>query len=199
MSMKKNKTWLWWTIGVVIFAGIIWLLVSVQGAQAGPYKEFAQCLDEAGAKFYGAYWCPHCNDQKKMFKGAASSLPYIECSVPGGQGQMQVCVDAGIEGYPTWTFADGERMSGAIPLEVLAEKTSCTLPEEEIASDLPLIEDVELSVPEGEAMDDVVTDNDESEDMVKELPETDVDAGDLEIVEDFPPMTTWEEEDTSSN
>lgn len=197
MSMKKNKSWIGWTIGVIIFAGIIWLLVSVQGAQAGPYKEFAQCLDEAGAKFYGAYWCPHCNDQKKMFKGAASSLPYIECAIPGGQGQMQVCVDAGIEGYPTWIFEDGERMSGAIPLEVLAEKTSCALPEEVEVSNLPP-EDVDLSEPE-EVMDDVVIENEESEDKPKELPETDVDTGDLEVVEDFPPMTTWEEEDTTNN
>lgn len=34
-----------------------------------------------------------------------------------------------IEGYPTWIFKDGSRLTGEIPLPTLAEKTQCALPE----------------------------------------------------------------------
>ncbi|MBP9695437.1 MAG: hypothetical protein KBD73_03490 [Candidatus Magasanikbacteria bacterium] len=89
---------------------------------------FASCLKEKGAVFYGAFWCPHCQTQKKLFGNAERLLPYVECSTPDGQTQLQICVDKGIEGYPTWTFADGSRQSGEISLEELAKKTSCVLP-----------------------------------------------------------------------
>lgn len=89
---------------------------------------FAQCLSDQGAKFYGAFWCPHCQNQKTLFGKSEKHLPYIECSTPDGQRQLDICIDAGIEGYPTWEFSSGERLSGEIPLEVLAEKTGCVLP-----------------------------------------------------------------------
>ena len=95
----------------------------------GKYDTFAQCLGEKGAVFYGAFWCPHCQNQKKLFGNSAKKLPYVECSTPNGKGQLQVCTDKKIEGYPTWEFADGSREGGEVPLAKLAEKTSCTLPE----------------------------------------------------------------------
>lgn len=91
------------------------------------YDSFAQCLADAGATFYGAYWCPHCQAQKALFENS-SKLPYVECSTPGGQGQTQICIEKKIEGYPTWEFADGSRLGGEQTLEALAEKTSCELP-----------------------------------------------------------------------
>lgn len=91
------------------------------------YDGFATCLADAGAKFYGAYWCPHCKDQKDLFENT-SKLPYIECSLPNQQ-QNQLCNEEGITGYPTWKFADGSVESGVMPLEELASRTSCELPE----------------------------------------------------------------------
>lgn len=88
---------------------------------------FAQCLADAGAKFYGTFWCPHCQDQKTLLRHSAK-LPYIECSTPDGQGQTPECIAAGIEGYPTWVFADGSRLTGLQTLETLGEKTGCALP-----------------------------------------------------------------------
>lgn len=92
------------------------------------YDGFAQCLTDAGAKFYGAYWCPHCQAQKRLFENS-TKLPYIECSTPNGQGQTQVCAEANITGYPTWELADGTRLDGEQTLETLAEKTGCELPQ----------------------------------------------------------------------
>jgi len=65
-----------------------------------------------------------------MFGASAKLLPYIECSTPDGRGQLPLCTDAGVTGYPTWLFADGTKESGEVSLEKLSEKTSCELPAE---------------------------------------------------------------------
>lgn len=120
--------------GLLIVAVIVAIVLiqnnsSTNIVETGTYTEFAQCLGAKGALFYGAYWCPHCLDQKEMFGDAKNDLPYIECSLPGNQNSVtQECKDAGIEGYPTWIFADSSRASGLQTFEFLAEKTGCTLP-----------------------------------------------------------------------
>lgn len=95
--------------------------------ETAKYDTFAQCLSDAGAKFYGAFWCPHCQEQKALFK-KSEKLPYIECSTPDGEGQNQICIDKGITGYPTWKFADGTELNGVQQFSALAEKTNCPIP-----------------------------------------------------------------------
>ena len=62
-----------------------------------------------------------------MFGRSDKLLPYVECSTPNGQGQLQICQDKNVESYPTWEFADGSRLTGEIALSKLAEKTACEL------------------------------------------------------------------------
>lgn len=113
-------------IGIVAIIGVIFVIN--QGNTPGKYDDFAKCLDEKGAVFYGAFWCPHCQNQKAMFGRSAKYLPYVECSTPDGKGQLPVCTEKNIEGYPEWRFADGSTQSGEVSLEALAENTSCVLP-----------------------------------------------------------------------
>ena len=118
-------------LAVILIAIVVCMKFIVKAANTpGKYDTFAQCLKEKGALFYGAFWCPHCQEQKKAFGSSKKYLPYVECSTADGRAQKQICIDKKIEGYPTWTFADGTTLSGEIALEVLAEKTSCTLPKE---------------------------------------------------------------------
>jgi len=116
---------------VVVLGGLVALKATTDGKSTRvittAYDEFAQCLSDAGAIFYGAYWCPHCQSQKAAFDNSRA-LPYIECSTPNGQGQTPVCIEQKIDGYPTWEFADGSRLSGEQTLETLAENTGCELP-----------------------------------------------------------------------
>ena len=128
MYKKKNQKSLIILGAIVIAAvgGISWYVMRTQGP--GPLDGFAQCLKDKGALFYGAFWCPHCQNQKAMFGSSARLLPYVECSTLDSAGQLPVCQEKKIEGYPTWTFADGSRESGEVPLEKLAEKTGCALP-----------------------------------------------------------------------
>jgi hypothetical protein len=115
-------------IGLLVLVGIVWLIMTP--GKPGKLDTFAQCIKESGAKFYGAFWCSHCQNQKKEFETSAKYLPYIECSTPDGQGQMPVCKDAGITTYPTWQFGESTttRVTGEISLEQLASSTSCILP-----------------------------------------------------------------------
>jgi thiol-disulfide isomerase/thioredoxin len=112
---------------VIIIGAVAWL--RTVPTTPGIYDQFAQCLGEKGVKFYGAFWCPHCQEQKAKFGKSAKKLPYVECSQPSGEGQLQVCIDEKITGYPTWVFADGSREAKVLELSDLSEKTSCPLPE----------------------------------------------------------------------
>lgn len=123
--MRSSKKITYWLIGGLAVLGIF--LMVAPKYSSGKLDSFAQCLGEKGATFYGAFWCPHCQNQKAMFGNSERLLPYIECSTPDGNGQLQVCRDADIKGYPTWEFADGSRLSGEVRLETLAEKTGCSL------------------------------------------------------------------------
>lgn len=126
--MKKQiKFIIFIVLVIVIIIGIgIW---ANNNQTPSKYDQFAMCINGSGAKFYGTFWCSHCQNQKKMFGSSAKYLPYVECSSPNGQEQLQVCKDAGIEGYPTWVFPDGKRLSGELSFEILAQNTNCPLPQ----------------------------------------------------------------------
>ena len=121
-----SKTTIFWAlIGLLIVGGIggSWYMKILPGK----YDTLAKCLGDRGAKFYGAFWCPHCQEQKRMFGNSAKLLPYFECSNPD-KSQNQACNDKQIKQYPTWEFADGSRMGGEQKPEVLAEKAGCPMP-----------------------------------------------------------------------
>jgi len=78
-------------------------------------------LTQSGAKFYGAYWCPHCVEQKELFGASEKRLPYIECSPAGPSApQATECKEKDIKGYPTWII-NGTRYTGLLSLDTLAQ------------------------------------------------------------------------------
>lgn len=97
--------------------------------RAHKYDQFARCLSQKGVKMYGAYWCPHCAEQKELFDAAFKYAPYVECGVEGNTAKMQqVCTDAAIKHFPTWQFPPvGERVEGVESLEDLSFRTGCPL------------------------------------------------------------------------
>ena len=124
-----NKNTIISIIIVVVAIGAILFFANRSDQKPGKYDQFAVCLEEQGSMFYGAFWCQGCQSQKALFgRKSVELVPYTECSTPDGQGQTEVCIEAGIESYPTWEFSDGERETGVVTLETLAEKTSCELP-----------------------------------------------------------------------
>jgi hypothetical protein len=125
--MNAKTTWL---IIIVLFVGLASWLIMTPG-KPGKLDAFATCIKESGAIFYGAFWCPHCQNQKALFGSSAKLLPYVECSTPDGRGQLPLCTDAGVTSYPTWKFGTSTIETGELSLERLSELTVCPLPPQE--------------------------------------------------------------------
>jgi hypothetical protein len=84
----------------------------------------AKHLKATKGTMYGAFWCPHCQRQKELFgKEAWSLITYVECSPKGYKSQFATCIDAKVDGYPTWTFGNGKIQGGEMELIDIA-KTS---------------------------------------------------------------------------
>lgn len=78
-------------------------------------------LKEVGARMYGAWWCPHCHDQKQLFgQQAFAEIDYVECDRRGRNPQTALCQSEGVRGYPTWKI-NGQVLTGTQPLAALAD------------------------------------------------------------------------------
>jgi len=127
---------------------LITFLVVISACNSTPkqnYDKLANCLAEKNVKEYGAFWCPNCAQQKKMFGNSFQILEdkqvYIECdprcvknkdgklpmACNGIEGQPQLCLDKKVEKYPDWEFSDGSRLVGVQELSVLADKAGCEI------------------------------------------------------------------------
>lgn len=127
-TKKKTKKYLTWLIVLIVIISIpSWLLYN-NPKKPGKYDDFALCLEEVGAKFYGAFWCSNCGEQKRLFGKSQRLLPYIECDERGADAKPQLCKEMGINAYPTWIFNDTNRLQGVQSLSTLARLTNCQLP-----------------------------------------------------------------------
>jgi hypothetical protein len=80
----------------------------------------AEHLTSIGAKDYSAFWCPFCHKQKQLFgKEAFAKIDYVECDPQGENPRTQLCIDAKIQGYPSWEI-NGQLYPGIKTLEELA-------------------------------------------------------------------------------
>jgi uncharacterized membrane protein len=121
--------WGWWLAktggtALILIAVLHLHYAGYWGKTPGPedpwIRGLAEHLTTTNAKFYGASWCPHCQEQKESFGRSASRIPYIECS-PGGPKAppAPACTQAAVKSYPTWVI-NGQRYEGTQTLENLA-------------------------------------------------------------------------------
>ena len=129
--MEKSTPILIAVVFVIIAAAVggLWYADRAERPERAAIAAVTQCLAEKETIFYGAFWCPNCAEQKEIFGSSAKDLPYVECSTPDRSAQLPVCVDEGIEAYPTWEFADGTRCTGVMSPLMLAYRAGCALPE----------------------------------------------------------------------
>jgi len=88
----------------------------------GDYKDFAQCITDAGAVMYGSDQCEACQNQKKMFGADFEYINYVNCDFHEDE-----CAEEGIIKYPIWKI-DGEVMGGELGIKTfdqLVEATGC--------------------------------------------------------------------------
>jgi uncharacterized membrane protein/glutaredoxin len=130
-----QRSWLWLAAGRIAIAALVILVVHGTNVRqqeeeaAGPedpqVRALAEHLADKGALFYGASWCPHCQEQKRLFGASARRLPYVECNLAGPNApQASACTAAGVDSYPTW-FINGRRYAVGQVLS-LAELANAT-------------------------------------------------------------------------
>lgn len=108
---------------VFLIGFVIWLFIASTPKIDESINKFAQCLRQKGVVMYGAYWCSHCQNQKRLFGESFKYINYIECTQ-----EVKKCEEKQIKSYPTWEFADGSKIGGEMSFTSLAEKTSCEGP-----------------------------------------------------------------------
>ena len=126
----SGRDWRRIAIYAALIAAVLGLAYYLDNRSQHKHDAFARCLADRGAKMYGAYWCPHCVEQKEKFSASFEYAPYVECGIKGDlHGVAQVCKDEGIKHYPTWQFPPtGERIERVFSLEELSDRTGCSLP-----------------------------------------------------------------------
>ena len=123
-SQQSRKTLIW--------GGIVVLFVLAYAAgwehMNHRYDGFAKCLSSKQVKMYGAYWCPHCAEQKEEFGKSFQYVNYVECAIHGSREMTPACQAAGVLHYPSWQFGTSPLVEGKFPLQELSDKTGCSLP-----------------------------------------------------------------------
>jgi len=109
-AQKKGPAWVW----ILIMLGVLlggWVGYDYYSSRnVSTLDDFAKCVSAKGARMYGAWWCPHCADQKESFGLAFQYVTYTECGIEGQTHSVnEQCKNAGISNFPTWQFADGHR------------------------------------------------------------------------------------------
>jgi len=112
-----------------IAAGIVVLLAAAWAAgwyhRNHRYDAMAKCMASKQVKMYGAYWCPHCADQKEIL-GESYRFVYVECGVPGSHAESEQCSAQGVKVFPTWRFQNSALTPGVFSAEELGDKTGCS-------------------------------------------------------------------------
>jgi hypothetical protein len=116
--MNNKNTFVLAGVLVLILAVIVLAIIFTGGqTKSDPAIDaFAQYLASKKVTMYGAYWCAHCQNQKKLFGNSFQYIPYVECTEDTAK-----CAAAGIEGFPTWILPDGTKLVGEQSFENLAK------------------------------------------------------------------------------
>ncbi len=120
---SRKKMLIWGGIGVLFVAAYAagWEYKSHR------YDDFAKCMASKQVKMYGAYWCPHCADQKELL-GKSYRFVYVECGVPGSHAESDECMALGVKSFPTWRFPDATMTPLVFSVQELSDRTGCSLP-----------------------------------------------------------------------
>ena len=118
----RKKALLTFGIAILLIVGL-WIIASSITKYTGyaiqeNFDDFAKCLSEKTI-LYVSETCPHCANQKAMFKDSIKYLNLVECSV-----EKELCLEKNLEGVPAWEI-NGEIYYGVQDFEILSDITDC--------------------------------------------------------------------------
>ncbi len=129
--MKDKKNIIIIGFIIILFTAAVAFVINISNKNkvsnnSGAYDKFAQCLTDKGAVMYGAEWCTHCKAQKAVFGDSFKFIKYVECP-----DNIQLCIDSGVQGYPTWLIGTSTKLEGFDEnktMKELSDATDCPLP-----------------------------------------------------------------------
>jgi glutaredoxin len=81
----------------------------------------AQHLSTINARFFGAWWCKYCSQQKELLgREAMTHIDYVECDLRGLNPKRDLCIASQVPAFPTWEI-NGNHVTGVQTLEQLAD------------------------------------------------------------------------------
>ncbi len=121
--MKHKLKIIFGSLVIVLIFVFLFLIFLSRDETKADLNNFARCLADKGVIMYGAEWCSHCQAQKQLFGQSFKRVNYVECPQ-----DPKRCLEAGIDAYPTWIMADGQRLVGEQKLEDLSRISGCSIP-----------------------------------------------------------------------
>ena len=119
-----NKNIFFLIIGLLILGTIITIISrpAESNISSTKYDTFAKCLASKNLTMYGTIWCSHCKAEKARFGDSFKYVPYVECTE-----NPNLCLEKGVEDYPTWIDENGLKYVGEQGLEKLSQISGCEL------------------------------------------------------------------------
>ncbi|MBS3056567.1 MAG: hypothetical protein J4473_03990 [Candidatus Aenigmarchaeota archaeon] len=111
-------------ISIIILATIFVTVLSIQPTgQVTAVDKKAKCLTESNAIFYGTEWCPHCQEQKKMFGDSMKYINFVNCDSNNDHSFDNPACE-GITSVPTWEI-NRQMYVGTKKVSELAKIAGC--------------------------------------------------------------------------
>ncbi len=117
--MKKSMERFITAIVIIAILGFsVYIIFNKPASQIS--AETVKCIGQ-NSVLYTQTGCSHCADQEALFGDNLQYLNIIDCLKDGN---MQKCIDAKIEGTPTWIIKN-QSYVGVQTIEKLKELTGC--------------------------------------------------------------------------
>src|ERR1039457_4163853 len=82
-TKTSSQKWGRMAIYAVLIVAAFGLAYYLGNRSQHKHDAFARCLKDRGVKMYGAWWCPHCVEQKEAFGASFEYAPYVEWGIKG--------------------------------------------------------------------------------------------------------------------